>query len=149
MFQGVQAEFVASIQDGREAGFDLLPRDRREVQPHLIHPLGLHSPQQGSTHLIARSQVAQGQLLHGTASTGIHQHPSLAPHGFRDQEAGRIIQAQGRGMELNEFQVFHRGPRFPGQGDAFAAGLGGVGGVGKQMAAAAAGQHHGPGSDLL
>jgi hypothetical protein len=52
-------------------------------------------------------------------------------------------------MELDEFQIFHGCARLPGEGDAFAAGLGRVCGVGEQMATPAAGQHHGAGFDSV
>ena len=86
---------------------------------------------------------------HRASPEGIHQHAALAANGFGDQKAGGVIQADGRWMELNEFQIFHGCARLPGQGDAFAAGLGRVGGVGEQMATPAAGQHHGAGFDSV
>ena len=52
-------------------------------------------------------------------------------------------------MELHEFQIFYRCTGLPGQGNALSAGLGRIGGVGKQMSTAAAGQHHGAGLDVL
>ena len=84
---------------------------------------------------------------HRAAPQGIHQHAALSANGFGDQKAGGVIQADGRWMELNEFQIFHGCARLPGEGDAFATGLGWVGGVGVQMATTAAGQHHGAGFD--
>jgi len=77
----------------------------------------------------------------------IQQHAPFAAHRFRDQKAGGPFQLERGGMELEELQVFHRGTGLPGQGDALTTGLGRVGGVGEQMAAATAGQHHRSGAN--
>ena len=54
-------------------------------------------------------------------------------------------QHQGRGVKLHKFQIADLGAGLPGHGDAVAAGLRWVGGVGVEMAAAACGQHNSSG----
>jgi len=48
-------------------------------------------------------------------------------------------------VELNEFEIAHLGAGLPGHRHPVAGGLGRVGGFLEQVAAAAAGEHHGPG----
>jgi len=50
-------------------------------------------------------------------------------------------------MELDEFQIAHPRSGLPGHHHPIAAGQIGIGGVGKEVAAAAGGQHHGPGPE--
>jgi len=75
----------------------------------------------------------------------VHQPGALAPHRFRDQEVGSARQHQGGRVELNEFEIAHLGAGLPGHRHPVAGGLGRVGGFLEQVAAAAAGEHHGPG----
>ena len=140
--QGLKPEGPATTQDRGELALEPLPPHRPQVEPEVIDPLPLHAAGQGPAHLIARCQIAAGQIRHWTGPGGITESRSFPPHRLADQEVGGSGQHQGGGMELHEFQVAHLRAGAPGHRHPVAAGLGGVGGVGEQMAAATAGQQH-------
>ena len=81
--------------------------------------------------------------MHRTVAAAIPQAGAFAPHRFRNQKVGGPRQHQGGGVKLHKFQVLQCSARLPGHRHPIATGLGRIGGVGKQVAAPAGGQHHG------
>ena len=142
---GLQSQLPAATQDGWKLPFQTLLPDGTQVQPQMINPQGLHAPGQGAAHLVPGGQVPPRQMGHRAAAVAFTKQGPFAPDGFTDQEMGGPCQHQGGGMELHEFQIADPGPGAPGHGDAIATRLGRVGGVGKEMATATAGHHHGSG----
>ena len=142
---GIEAQGPAAAQDRGELTVQPRLAHRPQVEPEVVHPQLLHAPRQGAAHLVAGGQIATGQLGHRAVPGRIAEAGPLPPHRLANQEVGGAGEHQRRGVELHEFEVAHRCSGAPGHGHPVAAGLGGIGGVGKQMATAAAGQDHRPG----
>ena len=112
----------------------------------MLELLFAHALHECTAHGIARCQIPPGEMAHRAVAMGVHKVSAFAAHRFRDQEVGSPRQHQCRGVKLHKFQVSNHRTCLPRHGDAIATGLGGVGGVGIEVAATAGGQHHGPGA---
>ena len=95
----------------------------------------------------ARDLVARAQLVHELLPVRVDEPRPLAAQGLGQQETGRALDGQGRGVELDELHVEQRGPRAQRHGHAVARGHGRVGGLAEHLARAAGGQQRGPGQD--
>ena len=142
---GVEPQIPATPKDRGELALQPFAPHGSQVEPEVGLLLLPHALHQGTAHRVPRGQISPLEVAHGAVAVAVQQPRPLAAHGFRNEEVGGPRQHQGRGVKLHEFQVADGGPGPPGHGDAIAAGLGGVGGVGKQVAAAPGGQHHRPG----
>ena len=141
---GFESQLAAASQDRWELSFQPRHSHRPQIKPEVGQLTLPHPLDQGAADGIAGGEVTAGQLSHGTVAPLIHQPSSFAAHRFGDQEMGGTRQHQRCGVKLHELQVADHRSRLPSHGDAIAAGLGGIGGVGEQVAATAGGQHHRP-----
>ena len=77
---GLKAQVAAAPQDRRELAFEAFLPHRPQVEPEVIHRLGLHAAGQGPTHLVARGQITAGEIGHRAASGTVLQPGSLTSY---------------------------------------------------------------------
>ena len=116
---------------------------RGDVQQHVRVSVGFHLVVNRASHHVARGEVFPlgGIVGHEGPSLRGKQDSPFTPNGLADQKALRARSGQRGGMELNVLGVDDARACPVGHGQAVSAGSRGVGGVVKDPAQAARGQH--------
>ena len=135
-----------------ELGTDALGRNEvGDIQVNVGHALSQHLGVDAARDDVARRKVLPLRVVtvHERLPLLIDQARARAPHGFRDQEAGRIAVIERRRMELDVFGVDDARAGAVCHRESVAARAGRIRRAQEDLAQAAGGQHGGAGEAAI
>ncbi len=114
-----------------------------DVEEDVVGVVTLHlRPDGAGDHVAGRQLGLRVALHHEAPAAGVDQDAAFAAHRLADQEAGRPLFPERRGVELEELHVGELGACLVGQGRGAAVGGGRVGGVAEEGSATARGEDY-------